>query len=150
MRWTTSVSQSIRTIATTTRLYGWRSLSTDEANFALLTGRDTLNLLATEAEARLEQFIFRTIDGRGHLLAEVEAELIGLMEPLRQINGLYELTDENGTEVDPGYAVDVSKAVNTPAVLARNEIRAAVSARVSPVGQLIVLTISKSALDASV
>jgi hypothetical protein len=141
---------AIRTIAGTTRLYGWRSLSTDEANYALLTGRDTLNLLAVECEARLEQYVFSTIDGKGHLFGDVEAELVGLLDPLRAVNGLYERVDEDGTEIDPGYSVDVGPAVNTAQVLARNEVRANVAARVSPVGQLITVTITKSALGANV
>jgi hypothetical protein len=141
---------AIRTIAGSTRLYGWRSLSTDEANYALLTGRDMLNLLAGEAEARLEQYVFSTIDGRGHLFRDIEAELVGLLDPLRALGGLYERLAEDGTELDPGYSVDVGPAVNTPTVLQRNEVRANVAARVSPVGQLITVTIVKSALGANV
>ncbi len=141
---------AIRTINGTTRLYGWRSLSTDEANYALLTGRDTLNLLAVTAKARLEQYVFHTIDGRGHLLRDVEAELVGLLDPLRQLGGLFERISEDGTSLDPGYSVDVSPAVNTPSVLASNEIRAVVAVRVSPVGQLVSLTIVKAGLGATV
>lgn len=141
---------AIRTINGTTRLYGWRSLSTDEANWALLTGRDTLNLLAGEAELRLEQFVFRTIDGKGLIFRDVESELVGLLDPLRALGGLYERVDEDGNSLDLGYSVDVGPAVNTALVLARNEIRAQVAARVSPVGELITVTITKAALGASV
>lgn len=141
---------AIRTIAGSTRLYGWRSLSSDRANFTLLTGRDVLNLLAWECERRLEQFVFQTIDGRGHLLGDVEAELIGLLDPLRLVNGLYERVDEDGSEIDPGYSVDVGPSVNTSATLAANEVRANVAVRVSPVGSLITVTITKAAVAATV
>jgi hypothetical protein len=140
----------IRAMAGTVRLYGWRSLSTDTGNFAMLTARDTLNLVAAEAEKRLEQFVFQTIDGRGYLFSQVESELVGLLDPLRVRGGLYERVDEAGEQIDPGYSVDVGPAVNTPVVLARNEVRANVGIRVSPVGQLIVVTVTKAALSAAV
>lgn len=140
---------AIRTIAGTTRLYGWRSLSTDADNYALLVGRDVLNTVAHEAERRLERFVFRTIDGKGQLLASVAAELVGLLDPMRVAGGLYE-REVDGAQVDPGYSVDVGPTVNTDAVLNANKIAAVVALRVSPVGSLIDVTIVKAGLAASV
>lgn len=140
---------AIRTIAGTTRLYGWRSLSTDEDNYALLVGRDVLNTVAYEAERRLERFVFRTIDGKGQLLAGVAAELIGIVDPMRAAGGLYEQIID-GEQIDPGYSVDVGETVNTAAVLASNKVAAVLALRVSPVGSLIDLTIVKAGLTASV
>lgn len=140
---------AIRTIAGSTRLYGWRSLSTDTANYALLIGRDVLNTVAYEAEARLERFVFRTIDGRGQLLASVAAELVGILAPMAAAGGLYARVVE-GAEVDPGYSVDVGDTVNTTAVLNANTIAAVVALRVSPVGSLIDVTIVKAGLTATV
>ena len=140
---------AIRTIAGTTRLYGWRSLSSDEENYALLVGRDVLNTVAYEAEARLEPYVFRTIDGKGQLLASVASTLVGILDPMRAAGGLYERT-VNGEQVDPGYSVDVGPTVNTDAVLAANKVAAVVALRVSPVGTLIDLTIVKAGLTATV
>lgn len=140
---------AIRTIAGTTRLYGWRSLSADEENYALLTGRDVLNTVAYEAERRLERYVFETIDGKGQLLASVAGELVGLLDPMRAAGGLYERFVD-GTRVDPGYSVDVGPTVNTEAVLAANTVAAVVALRVSPVGTLIDLTIVKAGLTATV
>lgn len=140
---------AIRTIAGTTRLYGWRSLSSDVDNYALLVGRDVLNTVAYAAEERLEPYVFRTIDGKGQLLASVASTLVGILDPMRAAGGLYERTVD-GQQVDPGYSVDVGPTVNTDAVLAANKVAAVVALRVSPVGTLIDLTIVKAGLTATV
>jgi hypothetical protein len=140
---------AIRTIAGTTRLYGWRSLSPDVENYALLNGRDVLNTVAVAVEERLERFVFRTIDGRGQLLASVYSELVGILEPMRAAGGLFERIVD-GAQLDPGYSVDVGETVNTLAVLNANKIAAVIALRVSPVGSLIDVTIVKAGLTATV
>lgn len=140
----------VRTIAGSTRVYGYRSLSTDADNYALLVGRDVLNTVAVEAENRLEPYVFRTIDGKGQLLSNVAGTLVGLLDPMRAAGGLYERTAEDGSQIDPGYSVDVGDTVNTDAVLNANSIAAVVAMRVSPVGSLISVTIVKAGLTASV
>lgn len=138
----------IRLMAGTVRLYGWRSLSVDEVNYKLLTGRDTLNVLAQRAETALEQFVHRPVDGRGLLFGEIEAELVAILDPMRADGGLYELTDEDGVRIDPGYTVDSGPSVNTPETLANNEVRANVAIRISPAAELITITVTKVAFDA--
>lgn len=141
---------AIRTIASETRLYGWRSLSSDDANYALLTGRDTLNYLAVEGENVLEQYVFKTIDGRGQLLSRVASTLVGLLDPIRAVGGLYERLNASGEQVDPGYSIDVGPSVNTDAVLGAGKIAARVSVRVSPSASLVDLTIVKAGFTAGV
>lgn len=141
---------AIRLIGNTIRLYGWRSLSHDEANYAMLTGRDVLNRVVNAAEQVLERYVFQTIDGRGRLQAEIAGELIGIAEPMRGAGGLFERLDANNQVIDPGYSVDTGNSVNTPASLANNEIRARLALRVSPVGALVSLTIVKVGFTASV
>lgn len=141
----------IRLIAGRIRLYGWRSLSTNETDYSSLTVADSLNRLVTECELRLEPFVFRTIDGRGQLLSQLQGILIGVLEPIRAAGGLYERTDEaTGEILDPGYSVDVSPNINTVESLQRNEVRALVAARLSPNAALITLTIVKVGLTAAV
>jgi len=139
----------IRVVAGRLRLYGWRSLSANETDYFSLTVADTLNRLVTECELRLEPFVFKTIDGRGHLLSQMAGILIGVLEPIRSAGGLYERVVD-GDVLDPGYSVDVSQAVNTVDTLAKNEVRAAVAARLSPNAQTITLTIVKVGLAAAV
>ena len=139
---------AIRTIAGTTRLYGWRSLSVDELNFELLSARDTLNTLSGVLSLVLEQHVFASIDARGKRIAMVAADIVGALEPYRAAGGLYERIID-GEQVDPGYLVDVGPTVNSAAVLASNTISAVVSLRISPVGAFIDLTITKVALSSA-
>lgn len=136
----------IRRIGNTIRLYGWRSLSTDVDNFGYLNARDLLNRVVVESSRRLEQFVFAPVDSRGHLLSTINSELVGILEPIRLAGGLYSLTNDEGEDIDDGYLVDTSNAVNTTESLARNEVHARVSLRVSPIGALIMLEITKVGL----
>lgn len=141
----------IRMVAGRLRLYGWRSLSADEENFATLTVGDTLNRLVTECEARLEPFVFKTIDGGGKLLSQMAGILIGVLEPIRTAGGIFERTDPvSGEVVDPGYSVDVSPNINSVDSLARNVINAQVVVRLSPNASTIILNIVKAGLSAAV
>lgn len=140
----------VRLMAGSTRLYGWRSLSLDATNYLALHGRDVLNVIAAEAERLLEPLVFRNIDARGHLAAEAEGTIIGLLEPIRAAGGLYERLDDAGVAIDPGYSVDAGPSVNTNATAAAGEFHIVVAVRVSPIGELITLTITKVALDAAV
>lgn len=133
----------IRKIANSIRLYGWRSVSNDVANYAYLKDRDLLNYLVVEAEVRLEDYVFESIDSKGHLLSTINAELVGMVEPIRMAGGLFGLDDADGEEIDPGFRVETGNTVNTQSSLANNEIRARLLVRVSPTGGLVSLTIVK-------
>lgn len=136
----------IRRVAGTVRLYGWRSTSEDESNYGFLSARDLLNRLVTESEQRLEQYVFQPIDSKNQLLSAINAELVGIVEPIRARGGLYESLDANGEVVDPGYKVETGSTVNSTASLARNEVRARLSVRLSPTGALVALDIVKVGL----
>lgn len=146
----------IRTLPTasgrsSTRIYGWNSTSDDRDNYEMLSGRDTLNLIHVAAEETLEKYVLRAIDGRGHLLSDMNADLVGIVAPIRRAGGLYERIDPGtGDVLDPGYAVDTSATVNPIEELAAGRVHAIVSARISPVGKLIDVTIVKAALTAAV
>jgi hypothetical protein len=133
----------IRVLADSVRLYGWRSLSSDEENFGFLSARDYLNRLVTRGEAVLEDFVYEPIDVKGQLLSSVNAALVGIVEPDRQAGGLYENVDASGRLIDPGYKVETGSEVNSAASLALNQIRARLSVRVAPTGALVSLTIVK-------
>jgi len=137
---------AIRIINNSVRNYGWRSLSDDTDNYALLTGRDLLNRLVTESEKRLEQFVFQTVDGRGQLLSAINGTIVGIVEPYRQAGGLFEKFDADGNLVDPGYLVETGTTVNTLDNLANNEVKARLSVRISPSAALISVTIVKVGL----
>lgn len=137
----------IRVVANTIRLYGWRSLSNDPGNYWFLKDRDLLNNLVVQAERRLEDYVFATIDTKGHLLSQINASLVGLVAPIASAGGLYARIDPmTGQEIDPGYKVETGSEVNTPTTLAGNEIRARLLVRIAPAGGLISLTIVKHGL----
>lgn len=141
---------ALRKIGNSIRVYGARSASSDEANWRFLSNRDTINYIAWEAETRLEDLVFSTIDARGSLFSRIEASLIGLLDPIRLDGGLYEAFDAEGNQVDPGYSVEVSDEINPVANLAQGKVSARASARVSSVGDQISITVTKSNLTTSV
>lgn len=142
---------ALRVIGNTVRVYGARSVSSDETNWRFITYRDTLNFITGRAEAALEPLVFRPIDGRGNLFGEIEAILTGIMEPIRADGGVYEGIDPvTGNQIDAGYSVSADSANNPTADLANGVVTAVVGARVSPVADQINITITKSALNAIV
>lgn len=140
----------IRTVAGTTRLYGWRSLSTDTLNYPLLSARDLLNYIAIECSKVVEQYVFETIDSSGQLLSKVGASLVGVLDPIRAAGGLFERIDKvSGQRLDPGYSVNVGPEINTDETASQNKILAEVRVRNSPNGSDLVITIVKASLAAS-
>jgi Bacteriophage tail sheath protein len=127
------------------RLYGWRSLSADTANWRLLTGIDVINRIVVAAKAALESLVFGTIDSKGHLLAKVEGALTGIVRPMADLGGLYAWVDAdinggNPIERDPGFAITTDPSRE---VASANMVIASVAVRVAPTGALIQLTVTK-------
>jgi hypothetical protein len=127
------------------RLYGWRSLSSDVANWRLLTGVDTINRIVVASKAELERLLFETIDSKGHLLARVEGALTGIVRPMADQGGLYEWIDAdpnggNPIQRDAGFSITTDP---TREVASANMVKATVAVRVSPTGALIQLTVTK-------
>ena len=141
---------AIRVIQGSVRIYGARSASTDTTNYRYLTAREVLNYIVTEAEKRLEDLVFSTIDGRRTVFGRVESRLIGLLEPLRREGGLFEAYDSDGNQIDAGYSVLVTDALNPVTQLATGTVKAKVGVRVSSVADRIEIEIVKSNLTTSV
>lgn len=139
----------IRRINDSVRLYGWRSISTDTDNWAYLKDRDTVNRLVVASNVTLEDYVFETIDAQGILQSKINAALVGILDPMANAGGLFGTYDADGNELDPGYIVDTSAAINPLSSLAQGIINATVSVRISPTGALINLVITKVGLTAS-
>lgn len=139
----------IRTIANSTRIYGWRSLSEDTDNWAMLTGADVINRYVTAANALIEPYVFDTIDSSGHLLSSVRGTLIGIAQPMAAAGGLFAAYDDAGNLVDPGYTVNADSTLNPVSSLAQNHIFANVGLRVSPLAALVTVNVSKAAVTAA-
>lgn len=141
----------IRSVSRTTRLYGWVSLAADRDNWGFLTGADTVNRVVTEAYAQLEDYLFGTIDARGHLLGKVAGTLEGIVAPMAEADGLYarlDPADPTGPPLDPGYRVRVLD-INPVEVSAQNKVLAELGIRVSPTAALVQLTVTKAAVTAA-
>ena len=141
---------AIRTIGSSIRVYGARSVSNDEANWRYITMRDTLNYITVGIEERMERYVFETIDGRGGLFGRIRGSIKAFLEPIRIAGGLYEAFDDTGALVDPGYSVVVDSSINPASQLATGLVKAQVGVRVSGVADLIEIVVTKSNLSAPI
>jgi hypothetical protein len=139
---------AIRIIAGRPTLYGWRSLSLDEAQYFLLSQWNTLAWAASQIEAMLQSFPFKVIDGQGRLFSKVAGEATGLVAPLADAGGLYPLV-VGGELIDRGYRVDTGPAVNTTQTIAQKKLRLAVGVRPSPAAAMIEAVVSVAAVGAT-
>lgn len=99
-------------------LYGWWSVSSDARFRQLNIGRLCMQL-GSGIYASVEKFLFRQIDGRGHLYAEVEGALRGYLQRLWSADALY------GETADDAYDVSVQDE-NTPEMANAGQLKAAV------------------------
>lgn len=128
-----------------TRLYNWRSLSTNE-DMVKLSSRDVLNNLSVQIERVLEPHVFSTIDARGQLFSRVKNSVISVLEPVARQDGFFARIDEDGDEIDPGYSVQVDVENNPTDVSEDNRVVVDVGVRLSPTAALIQVEIVKVAL----
>ncbi len=140
----------IKTINGDTRIYGARSVTSDVVNFRFINARETLNFITYEAKRSLEEHVFRPIDGRRGLFAEIRASLVAIMDRLAQAGGVYEAIDAGGKQIDPGYSVKIDDSLNPISQLAEGTIKAKIGVRISSIGETIEIEIIKSNLSASV
>lgn len=124
-------------------VYGWRSLSVDEAYYSLAT-RDTLNVHGWQAKRVLQPLVFKPIDGKGVTVADARGRLVALCEDMKQAGGLYPLLDDTGAELDPGYSVTVE------AVPAERKLSATTGLRIVEAAELIEDTITAVGPDQTV
>lgn len=141
---------ALRVIGGRIRVYGARSLSSDEDNYRFTTSREMLNYVVNRAKTVLEDLIFSPIDGRASLFSKVEARLVNMLEPIRIAGGLYEAFDTIGRRIDYGYSVQVNDAINPLTQLAGGLVKAKVGIRVSSTSDQIQVDVTKSNLTASV
>lgn len=139
----------IRTLANAVRLYGWKSLSADTDNWAMLTGADVINRIVVDAERQLEPYVFGVIDSSGHLLSAIAGTLTGIVIPMANAGGLFALRDVTGDPIDPGYKVNVSDTINPVSSLALDQVFAELGVRVAPTAAQVTLQVSKAGVTAA-
>lgn len=126
----------IRDVLGAPTLYGWVSLSDDPTFRQLNVGRMTMQL-ATGIKAGARKFLFKNIDGQGHLYAEFEGFLRAYLQPLWIAGALY------GAEADDAYDVDV-QGVNTAATAADGELHSVVAAKLTQHTEKVIIDVTTS------
>lgn len=134
----------ITTISGGPRLYGWRSLSLDEANLRYLSYRDTLNMIRVNCEAVLEQYVYAPMTEA--LAQNAAGSIMGVLRPLIDQGGLFPLLDDDGGTVDEGYQVDVSMLMGAAG---EGILEPTVAVRIVPAAELIRVPITKVAVGAT-
>lgn len=123
----------IKTTADGPTLYGFRSLSNTGAYQQLSVGR--LVMQVEDELARIgEQFLFRTIDGRGQLYAEFDGAIRGYLLPLWRGGALY------GEVADDAFDVEVI-GINTPVDAAAGRLKAQVEIKASSHAETVFIDI---------
>lgn len=136
----------IRVINGRVRVYGARSHSTLTEQWRFITARDTINFVVVEAEKRLEDLVFSTIDGRQTLFANIINSVQAVLEPIRIAGGLYEGFTVDGRRIDYGYTVKCDASINPLSQLESGTVKCRVGVRVSSVGDKIEVDLIKSNL----
>lgn len=132
-----------RVVAGRVVTYGMRSLTDPVEDQGWLGAQNARVVMVVQADAEQigERFLFRQIDGRGHLLSEFKGELVGMLR------GYYDQGSLFGVSPEDAFVVDVGEGVNTPETLGRNELRAVLRVRVSPGAEHVVIEIVKKRLE---
>jgi len=136
----------IRLINGRVRIYGARSHSSVVAQWRFITARDTINYIVTQANGRLEDLVFSTIDGRSTLFANIINSIQSVLEPIRIGGGLYEGFDATGARIDYGYTIKCDASLNPVATLETGTVQARIGVRCSTVGDKIEVDLIKSNL----
>jgi len=136
----------IRVLNGAVTIYGWRSLADPINNpdwVPLGTVRYLMGL-AARAFSVGQEFVFAPIDGQGHTISAYQGALVALCLADWNAGEIYGQTSSDAFNVDTG------PAVNTPTVLAGNELRAVISVRPSPMAELVTIQIVNTPITQAV
>ena len=128
------------------RVYGARSHSTVTSQWRFINARDVINFIVVQAESKLDDLVFSTIDGRSVVFANIINALQSVLEPIRIAGGLYEGFDALGKRLDYGYTIKCDAALNPASQLETGTVKARVGVRVSSIGDKIEVDLIKSNL----
>lgn len=139
---------SIRQIAGTLCLYGWRSLSDDLASWSMLSYRDTFNYVSARCREVLETYVYSAVDAQGALAGRIESEVAGILEPMVAAGALFAKVDANGDLIDPGYSVVASQ--QDPTALAAGQFNVLIGLRPTPYAVNLNVTLIRAQLTGAV
>jgi hypothetical protein len=128
------------------RTYGYRtSAGLEETNWVFFQESRVVMAVAHECDAALEDFVLKTIDGRGKIFGRVNVALTGICQKYWQANALFGETPQEAFRVDTSYP-----GINTVETVAAGEIHAQVLLRTSRIAEWIALDIVKVPLQRSI
>lgn len=133
----------LRTVAGRTRIYGWKVVSGvgGNANLDGAQHSDLLNVIVTRCSDVGEGFAGSTMDGRGVSLNYLASQVTAILREYATAGTLY-VRVVDGTEVDPGFVVDVGPAVNSPQDIAAGRVKVRIGIRLSPTAEFVTFEIS--------
>jgi phage tail sheath protein FI len=127
------------------RTYGYRtSAGQDETNWIFFQESRVIMAIAHECDASMEDFVFKTIDGRGLIFGRVNVALTGICQRYWSFNALFGETPAEAFVVDTSYP-----GINTDETIAAGEIHAQVRLKTSRIAEWIALDIVKTTLERS-
>lgn len=128
------------------RTYGYRtSAGQDESNWVFFQESRVVMMVAHECDAIMEDFVLKTIDGRGKIFGRVNVALTGVCQRYWKADALFGETPDEGFRVDTSYP-----GINTVETVAAGEIHAQVLLRTSRIAEWIALDIVKVPLQRSI
>lgn len=159
LRWPTGVSQVyssddareqlneagvaiLREMRSGIQLYGYRTAADPILwpQYVEASGMRVLMAIRSEHERIISTFVLRTIDGNGHLLAELNGALSANLAGWYERRALYGATPAEAFSVDA-----VSSTVNPPEQLAQRKISASALVRTTPFAERVEVDITKIA-----
>lgn len=128
------------------RTYGYRtSAGLRESNWVFFQESRVVMSVAHECDAVMEEFTFKTIDGRGKIFGRVEVALTGVCQRYWAADALFGEVPAEGFRVDSSYP-----GLNTVETIAKGEIHAQVLLRTSRVAEWVALDIVKVPLERAI
>lgn len=136
---------NVSAFSSSSRLYGYRTLSADVLNWKFMTWVDLVDWVAWQLDTRLEKFTFALVDDKGRLYSKMRTEITDILDPIASAGGLYAMNQERaaarGVTPDPGYAISFS--LTTDDALQTGEVDVNVGIRPAPIAELIRVGLSK-------
>ena len=127
-------------------VYGWRTLVNKivDPNWINLGNSRLFMAIASDADKVAETFVFKVIDGQGHVIGDFGGALQGMLMEHFNNGNLY------GASASDAFSVDVGSQVNTPQTISNNELHAVLNVRMSPFGELVVIEVVKTPITQEV
>src|SRR5699024_4628893 len=120
------------------QMFGYRSASSDDSWRELTAVRYRTQLVATVEEVG-ERYLFGPITPTA--IADFGGDLKAVLLADYEAGALF------GEDPDDAFVVDVSSSVNSPASIARGELRAVIGAKFAPFAERVYIEIVKQAID---